>query len=351
LIQQTETPLFAKSIEKKVLTGNYDMKSKLIKLVNAPQGMPLETDFSLQEEELSSLKERQLLLKPLYISVDPYLRAAMAGEHPPLLHPGDVIYSRAIAEVLASKHTGFKSGDIVQGYMEWRTLLVRDANGLELIHDDGFSLSSHLGVLGTTGLSAYFALREIGKPKPGETIVISGAAGAVGTIAGQIGKLLGCRVIGITGSEQKADFIKSLGFDNAINYNNDIEAALNDLCPNGVDVYFDNVGGTISDAVINRMNDYGRVVVCGAIANYNDTGVSMGPRLLPIVVFKKLLIQGFLIGDYKDRFQEGRQQLQQWLNEEKLKYTETIIHGFERLPEAFLGLFTGRNEGKMIVKV
>jgi NADPH-dependent curcumin reductase CurA len=185
-------------------------------------------------------------------------------------------------------------------------------------------------------------------------MVVSGAAGAVGSIAGQIGKLMGCRVVGIAGSDDKVEWMRSvLGFDGGINYKTtpDIVDEVNRLCPEGVDIYFDNVGGTISDGVISRMNNYGRVVVCGSIADYNDTAVSFGPRLLPLVVYKKLLIQGFLIADYRDRFAEGIAQLQQWITAEKLQFAETIIDGFDHLPEAFIGLFNGRNEGKMIVKV
>jgi NADPH-dependent curcumin reductase CurA len=328
-------------------------KSKVIRLAGLPDGMPKTTDFSLGVEAVQSLGEGQLLLKPLYISVDPYLRAKMSGGHQPPLYVGDVIYSRAIAEVIESRNHTFNPGDIVLGFMEWRDLLVHDGKTLIQIERKGLPLSTYLGVLGSTGLSAYFALKEIGRPKPTETVVVSGAAGAVGSIAGQIAKIMGCKVIGIVGSELKADFITStLGFDAAINYNDPGMAdALRSLCPDGIDVYFDNVGGSISDTVISQMNDYGRVVVCGSIANYNDVGPEVGPRLLPIVVFKKLMIQGFLISDYKERYGEGIAQLQEWLVDGSLHYAETVIQGFEQLPEAFIGLFSGRNEGKMIVEI
>lgn len=319
-----------------------------------PSGMPQIDDFLLEEEELQSITDGQLLLKPLFISVDPYLRVAMSGGHPPALNVGDIIISRGIAAVVTSAHKDFKTGDLVMGYMEWRDLLLRDATDLVVLEDKSMPLSSYLSVLGTTGLSAYFALSEIGKPQKGETIVVSGAAGAVGSIAGQIGKLLGCKVIGIVGSDDKADFIKNeLRFDAAINYktNADIGAVLDKLCPEGIDVYFDNVGGNISDAVISKMNDYGRIVVCGTIADYNDEKGAVGPRLLPLVVYKKLLIQGFLISDYKERFQEGRAQLKQWLIDGNLNYRETIVKGFEQLPAAFIGLFNGKNEGKMLVEM
>lgn len=330
------------------------MKSKLIRLVNRPAGMPQNDDFRLEEEELPTITDGQLLLKPLFISVDPYLRVAMSGGHLPALNVGDIIISRGIAVVVTSTHKDFKKNDLVMGYMEWRDILLRDPDELIVLEDKSMPLSSYLSVLGATGLSAYFALREIGKPQKGETVVVSGAAGAVGSIAGQIGKLFGCKVTGITGSDEKCDFIKNeLGFDAAINYkaNADISTFLDKLCPEGVDVYFDNVGGNISDAVISRMNDYGRIVACGTIADYNDEKGAVGPGLLPLVVYRKLLIQGFLIGDYKERFNEGRAQLKQWLNDGKLNYRETIVKGFEQLPAAFIGLFNGKNEGKMLVEM
>lgn len=330
------------------------MKSKVIRLASLPVGIPQAANFSIEEEALPPLGEGQLLLKPIYSSVDPYLRAKMAGGHQPPLCAGDVIYSRAVAEVINSRHENFKAGDFVIGLMEWRDLLIQDGKMLTQVAQTGLPLSTYVGVLGSTGLSAYFALQDIGRPKPGETVVVSSAAGAVGSVAGQIAGIMGCQVIGIAGSDAKAKFIRTaLGFDGAINYKSspDIAEAIAEFCPNGVDVYFDNVGGYISDAVISRMNDYGRVVVCGSIASYNETAAGIGPRLLPLVVFKKLLIQGFLIADYKARYAEGIAQLQQWLSEGRLHYAETVLQGFEKLPEAFIGLFTGRNEGKMIVKL
>lgn len=330
------------------------MKSRLMRLVSIPEGMPQPSNFQIEHEELGVPANGELLLKPIYISVDPYLRAAMSGGHPPNINAGDIIISRGIAEVVRSSDKRFLQGDFVMGYMEWRDILIAKADGLIHLKNNALPLSTYLSVLGSTGLSAYFSLIEIGKPKRGETMIVSGAAGAVGSIAGQIGKILGCKVIGIVGSEEKAQLITSaFQFDAAINYktNKDINAAIHELCPEGIDIYFDNVGGTVSDAVISNMNDYGRVVVCGTIADYNNTMKATGPRLLPLVVFKKLLIQGFLIGDYKNRFEEGRLQLQQWLAEDKIHYTETIMEGFEQLPDAFIGLFNGTNKGKMLVKI
>lgn len=330
------------------------MENRLIRLVSLPVGKPKVNDFSLEYEQLSPITNGEVLLKILYISVDPYLRAKMSGGHEPPLISGDIMYSRAIAEVIDSRNQGFKKGDHVMGFLEWKDYVIADGDGLSKIDKQALPLSAYLGVLGSTGLSAYFALRDIGKPKAAETMVVSGAAGAVGSIAGQIGKQMGCRVIGIVGSDEKAGFIKNaLGFDHAINYRTtaDIGKAVKSLCTSGVDVYFDNVGGIISDGVIANMNNYGRVVVCGSIASYNDTELDLGLRLLPLVVYKKLLVQGFLISDYKNEFAEGISNLQTWLKEGKIRYAETIVEGLARLPEAFVGLFDGKNEGKMIVKV
>jgi len=327
------------------------MRTKVFLLKNRPVGMPVLADFALVEEEVPVVQEGEVLLKTLYVSVDPYLRGRMSGTKIPRFELGAPLASKMIAQVIESKHPGYQQGDYVAHYLNWKEYQV--SNGTGLVQVDG-ALSVYLGVLGVTGLSAYFALQDIGKPTAGETLVVSGAAGAVGSIAGQIGKIKGCRVVGIVGADEKVELItKQFGFDDAINYKTtpDIKAAITHACPNGVDIYFDNVGGTISDAVIAHMNPYGRIPVCGTIANYNDTSIPMSPSILPQVVYKFLTIQGFLIADFAKRFPEGMTQLSNWISEKKLTYVETIREGFEQLPQAFLDLFEGKNEGKMIVKV
>ena len=204
------------------------------------------------------------------------------------------------------------------------------------------------------GLTAYFGLLHIGKPKAGETVVISGAAGAVGLVVGQIAKLKECRVVGIAGSDEKLKMLEEeFHFDGVINYktNSDIKKAITETCPNGVDIYFDNVGGSISDAVIANINSQARIVLCGQISLYNATEVPTGPRLQPLLLTRSALMKGFIVRDFEDHFPEGIKQLSQWVKEGKLKYEETIIEGFDKLPETFLGLFSGKNKGKMIVKV
>lgn len=330
------------------------MKNNIILLKNRPIGMPAVADFEFANVAIPLTGNGELLLKSIYVSVDPYLRGKMSGTKMPRFELNEPIASKIIAEVVGSNNEQFSKGDFVTGYLNWQEYQVSDGTGLSKVNPNTATLSAHLGVLGVTGLSAYFALSDIGKPKPGETLVVSGAAGAVGSIVGQIGKIMGCRVIGIVGSDEKKELLLTkFGFDEAINYKTtpDIKHAIAEVCPDGVDIYFDNVGGAISDSIIANLNTYGRVPVCGSISNYNDTTEQFSPSLLPQVVYKFLTIQGFLIADFAMRFPEGLARLASWLKEGKLNYSETIIEGFERLPDAFIGLFEGRNEGKMIVKI
>ncbi|CAN5121400.1 NADP-dependent oxidoreductase [soil metagenome] len=329
-------------------------QTRVITLKSRPIGLPSVDDFGFKTEEVPPLRPGEVLLKAVYISVDPYLRGKMSGTKVPRFEVGQAISSKLLAQVVDSKNDNFNPGDYVSHYLDWKEYQVSDGTGLVKVDDTVAPLTTNLGVLGITGLSAYFALLDIGQPQAGQTLVVSGAAGAVGSIAGQIGKLMGCRVVGIVGTDQKATLIKdTFGFDQAINYRTtaDMPAAIAAACSKGVDIYFDNVGGPISDAVLARLNPYGRVAVCGTIATYNDTEPALSPSLLPLVVYKFLTIRGFLIADFAARFPEGLAQLAGWLREGKLTYAETIVKGFERLPEAFIGLFSGQNEGKMIVEL
>ncbi|MEO5501884.1 MAG: NADP-dependent oxidoreductase, partial [Ginsengibacter sp.] len=230
---------------------------------------------------------------------------------------------------------------------------ISPAKGLLKIDDSGAPLSYHLDVLGMTGLTAYFGLMEIGKPKAGETLVVSGASGAVGLVVGQIAKIHGCRVVGIAGSDEKIKLLKDkYGFDEAINYKTvtDLKTAISKACPNGVDIYFDNVGGEISDAVISNINFHARIPLCGQISLYNSTEIPVGPRLQPMLLTRSVLMQGFIVSNFQSQFPEGIGHLAKWLKEGKIKFDETIVHGFEQLPTALLGLFKGANIGKMIVE-
>jgi NADPH-dependent curcumin reductase CurA len=242
----------------------------------------------------------------------------------------------------------------VVGNLGWQEYSVAGGKEVRKINPDIAPISTALGVLGMTGLTAYFGLLDIGQPKQGETVVVSGATGAVGTIAGQIAKIHGCRVVGIAGSDRKTKYlIDELGFDAAINYrtSHDLKDAVAKVCPNGVDIYFDNVGGDISDAVLSLINNGARIPLCGQISLYNEDRIAIGPRLQPQLLTHGALMKGFLVRSYTDRFDEGTRELAGWLREKKLKYTENIVEGLENTPKAFIGLFAGENLGKQLVKV
>ncbi|GAB3196443.1 leukotriene B4 12-hydroxydehydrogenase/15-oxo-prostaglandin 13-reductase [Pontibacter aydingkolensis] len=332
------------------------MKTKRILLNSRPQGMPDESNFEFDEQEISGLEEGQLLLKSLYISVDPYMRGRMndTRSYVPPYKVNEPITGGIVAEVVECRNKKYKKGDVVMGNLPWQTFILSDGNGLTSIDPDLAPLSYHLGILGMPGLTAYCGLLFIGEPKEGETVVVSGAAGAVGTVVGQIAKQKGCRVVGIAGTDEKVAYLKNeLGFDEGINYKttSNIKEALEKACPDGVDVYFDNVGGSFSDAVYTLLNKYARIVVCGQIALYNSTSRPTGPRVEPILLTKSCLMKGFIVSDYADRFGEAAKELVSWVKTGKLQYEESITDGFDNLPEAFLGLFKGENTGKQLVKV
>lgn len=335
------------------------MEIKQIVLAARPKGMPGKEAFRFETATLPSLQEDEVLLKPLYISVDPYLRGRMNDELS-YIAPFELnkpIEGGAVAIVEESNSSLFKKGDKVAGFLPWATRMIAKAGNLQHIATDEFPDTYYVGILGSagtsTGLTAYFCLTDILKPKAGETVVISGAAGAVGTAAGQIAKILGARVVGIAGSDEKVKLLKaSFGYDEVINYKTaDLNEAIAKACPKGVDAYFDNVGGPVTDAVIAHTNFFSRIAICGQIAGYNESTPSLMPNFLYRLVIRRILMQGFLILDYAPRFEEGLQHLKQWLREGKLRTTETIVEGFDQLPDAFLSLFSGYNTGKLIVKV
>ena len=295
-------------------------------------------------------------LKLNWVSVDPYLRGRMsdAKSYIAPFEVGKPISSGAIAEVTESKNEKFKTGDYVSGMLNWQQEQVSSGKGLMKVDPNQAPLSAYLGVLGLTGLTAYLGLMEIGKPKSGETLVVSGAAGAVGSIVGQLGKILGLRVIGIAGSDEKVQLLtEKFGFNEGINYNStsNMAKALGQACPNGIDIYFDNVGGDISDAVLFHINQFARLVICGAISVYNETSMPKGISVQPFLVRNSALMQGFIVSNYAEKFPEAIQKLAGWLAQGKLQNTETIVEGFDNIPQAFLDLFEGKNKGKMVVKV
>lgn len=332
--------------------------NKVILLNNRPQGKPKNSDFQMEEidEPQTDLKKGEVLLESIYISVDPYLRGRMRDQKSYIepFEVGKPIASNVIAKVLKSNDSELEEGDHVNGMLDWKLKQVSNGDTVQKVDGKQVPLSAYLGVLGLTGLTAYFGLEKVGKPEDGETLLVSGASGAVGSIVGQIGKVKGCRVVGIAGSDEKVQLMKEkFGFDAGINYKttDDMASAVAENCPEGVDVYFDNVGGEILDAALENMNDFGRVVNCGAISLYNETGQPTGPRPEPTLVKKRIKMQGILVRDHLDESQAAVQQLGEWLKEGKLTHEETIVEGFDNTPDAFIGLFDGENKGKMVVKV
>ena len=329
--------------------------NRQIILKSRPKGLPTQVNFEISEIQVPSLNDGELLVKAKFISVDPYMRSRMsdAKSYVPSFEVGKPFDGGVVAEVIESLHPGFIAGDAILGHLQWQEIQTVKAESVTKL-DKKVPLSYYLGILGMPGLTAYFGLNEIGKPVAGETVVVSGAAGAVGMVVCQIARLKGCRVVGIAGSDEKNAYLKNvLKVDEVINYHTEknIKAAITRACPDGVDVYYDNVGGEISDAVISNINKYARIVLCGQISVYNNTEIPVGPRPQPIMVKKSALMQGFIVSNYSERFGEGIKQLAQWLGEGKLTYQETIVQGFETLPETFLGLFHGKNTGKMLVEM
>lgn len=329
--------------------------NKTILLEKRPVGKPQLTDFKFVSEKVEEITAGEILLKTVYVSVDPYLRGRMndAKSYTPPFELHKPITSGIIAEVVASKNPAFTKGDLVSGMLDWKEFQKSDGEGLLKVDATKAPLSAYLGVLGMTGLTAYLGLTEIGKPKKGETIVVSGAAGAVGSIVGQIGKILGCRVVGIAGTDEKVAMLKSsLGFDEAINYNTtkNMVAAIKEAAPNGVDIYFDNVGGPISDAVLFNIK-FARFVICGAISVYNNTELPKSVSVQPFLIKNSALMQGFIVFNYVEKYPEAMNQLSKWLADGKLTYRETIVEGFDNIPQTFIDLFEGKNSGKMLIKI
>lgn len=326
-----------------------------IHLSNRPVGMPSHKDFKFVESSIPTPEDNEILIRTLYLSVDPYMRGRMneGKSYIPPFELNEVISGGVVAEVVQSQSEQFEQGDIVTGNLEWANFSIANEQAVRKIDPNVAPISTHLGILGMPGLTAYFGLLDIGKPQAGETVVVSGAAGAVGSAVGQIAKIKGANVIGIAGSDEKINYlINELGFDAAVNYKEDtFEQDLADALPNGVDVYFDNVGGVVSDAVMNSLNRNSRIVVCGAISSYNLKDEDLGPRVQGHLIKNSTLMQGFTVGNYESEFHVAAADLGKWLQEGKLKYEETIVNGFENTLEAFLGLFKGTNLGKQIVKV
>jgi NADPH-dependent curcumin reductase CurA len=332
--------------------------NKKIILASRPAGMPSADNFEIVETEVPEPRDGEVLIRTQYLSVDPYMRGRMS-DRKSYVEPfavGEAVTGGVVGEVVESRADGFAAGDTVTGMLGWQLYTVARGDGGEIRKVDPrvAPVTTALGVLGMPGLTAYFGLLDIGRPVEGETVVVSGAAGAVGTLVCQIAKIKGCRVVAVAGSDEKNKYLtEELGADAAVNYKTaaDLPGALRDACPRGVDVYFDNVGGKVSDAVTLLINKGARSVICGQISLYNLEQLAVGLAVQPFLLVKSALMQGFIVTDYAPRYAEGLGALGRWLAEGKLKYAENIVEGFENTPRAFLGLFTGENLGKQLVKV
>ena len=331
-------------------------KNKEIILAEHPVGIPTLSSFRINEIPMPKPGQGQVLLKSLYVSVDPGMRGFMdkgkddsAGKKFALNKP---ITSRSVAQIIESNHADFPIGSIVHGRLAWQKYQAFNTDTLEIVNPDLAPISTSVSILGVPGLAAYFGMMKIGQIQKGETVVVSGAAGAVGSVAVQVASINGCRVIGIAGSAKKIDYLeKELGIVKGINYKSDhFKEELKAACPDGVDVFFDNVGGEISDAVFEHINRKARIVICGQISEYNSSNPPMGPRPQHTLIKKSARMEGYVVFDFKELFHEAKKQIASWLKSGKLIYKENLIEGFEKIPEAFIGLFSGENIGKQMVK-
>jgi NADPH-dependent curcumin reductase CurA len=321
-----------------------------------PRGLPKLSDFEMRESPVPVPDDREFLVQAIYLSVDPYMRGRMNDRvsYAPPVALGAVMVGGVVGRITRSNHPDFPDGTIVEGRLGWQDYALSDGKGVRRIDPTLAPISTALGVLGMPGLTAYFGLLDVGQAVAGETVVVSGAAGAVGSLAGQIARIKGCRVVGVAGSDAKVEWLLGeLGFDAAFNYKTepDPAARFRALCPQGVDVYFDNVGGVLTDAVFSLLNVHARVSVCGQISQYNAERPELGPRLLWGLIETRSKVQGFLVSDYAPRFKEAGAALAAWLKAGRIQYRETIVAGLENAPKAFLDLFHGTNVGKQLVKV
>ena len=330
--------------------------NRQITLASRPVGAPTPDNFKLVATAVPTPERGQVLVKALYLSLDPYMRGRMsdAKSYAPSVQIGEVMTGGAVGRVVDSRHPSFKAGDIVEGRIGWQEYGLVEGGMLRKVDPDVAPISTALGVLGMPGLTAYFGLFEIGKPRPGETLVVSAASGAVGAVVCQLGKLAGARVVGIAGGPDKCAYVKeALGVDAVIDYKaeKDLSKALAAACPDGIDVYFDNVGGPVTDAIANLFNLRARMIVCGLISHYNMPDGYVGPSILRSVLTNRVTIQGMIVFDWHDRWPAGVAQLGRFVKAGKLTYKEDVTEGLENAPATFIGMLEGKNFGKTLVKI
>src|SRR5262245_24068262 len=330
--------------------------NRQIKLTARPTGFPKESDFKLVESPIPTPRDGEFLVRTIYLSVDPYMRGRMNDRpsYAPPVKLGETMVGNVVGRVEKSNHPKFPEGTYVEARLGWQDYGTTSGEGVRLVDPTIAPLSAYIGVLGMPGFTAYFGLLEIGRPRPGDTVLVSGAAGAVGSAVGQIAKLCGCHVVGVAGSAEKIRHVKEdLGFDAVFDYHgvDNHVSKLQEFCPRGIDVYFDNVGGELTDAVFQVMNLRARICVCGQISQYNLEKPELGPRLLWKLIEKRAKAEGFLVFDYAARFKEAEVRLAEWVRAGKLRYRETVTSGLENAPRAFLGMLRGENIGKQVVQV
>jgi NADPH-dependent curcumin reductase CurA len=330
--------------------------SREIRLKNRPEGLPQETDFELAEVTLPEPAEGEILVQNIYMSVDPYMRGRMYDRksYIPPFQLGMPLDGGCIGRVIESKNDRFRVGNYVLGMLGWREYFISDGQGLIEVDPAIAPIQSYLGTVGMPGLTAYAGLLHIGRPTEGETVFVSAASGAVGSVVCQIAKLKGCYVVGSAGSDEKVSWLlNETGVDAAFNYKkvDDVIAEVGKQCPKGIDVYFENVGGVHLEAALEHMNTHGRMVMCGMISMYNATEPVPGPANLGYVISKQIIMQGFIVTDHFDKMPQFTADMGQWTAEGRVKWKETIVDGIEKAPKAFIGLFKGENFGKMIVRI
>mgnify|MGYP000011016498 FL=1 len=326
-----------------------------VRLVTRPVGEPKRSDFTFTDEVLPLIQDGEMLVKVEYLSLDPAMRGWMndAKSYIAPVALNDVMRAGGVGQVIESKHPKFAAGDYVSGMVNVQTYCVTDGKGFAKIDSALAPLTTYLNVLGMPGMTAYWGLMDVGQPKPGETLVVSGAAGAVGSTVGQIAKIKGCRTVGIAGGKDKCDYVvNTLGFDACIDYKaDDVKKALKVNCPGGVDIYFDNVGGDILDAVLTRINLHARIVICGAISQYNNTEAVKGPANYLSLLVNRARMEGIVVFDYAPRYKEAAIEIGGWLAAKKMVSKEHVVEGIDTFPESLMKLFRGENFGKLVLKI
>ena len=334
-------------------------RNRSITLAARPEGAPEATDFKLVETPVPRPGSGQLLSRTIYLSLDPYMRGRMNQSigYAPTVDIGGVMVGGTVGQVVESNLDGYQPGDFILCSNGWQEYALSDGTGVRKLDPADAPISTAVGILGMPGHTAYVGLLDIGQPKPGETVVVSAASGAVGAVVGQIARIKGCRVVGVAGAREKCDYVTGeLGFDACVSrFDEAFPAALKAACPKGIDVYFENAGGAVFDAVLPLLNTYARVPICGRIANYNQAGPPPGPNLVPrlmgLTLVRRLTFRGFIVFDHADREPDFLRDVGAWIRSGELVYKEDVVEGLEQAVPAFQGLLQGKNFGKLLVRV